>query len=75
MFCQLIVLFLLKLVVIKFYIILRLEKDEAYIVEHFSDLKDLYQNITFENKLKSRANTLSAIESEYVRSLSYEEIK
>ena len=58
-----------------FYIILRLEKDEAYIVEHFSDLKDLYQNITFENKLKARANTLTATESEYVRSLSYEEIK
>lgn len=58
-----------------FYIILRLEKDEAYIFEHFTDLKDLYQSITFENKLKARANTLTATESEYVRSLSYEEIK
>ncbi len=58
-----------------FYIILRLEKDEAYIVEHFSNLKDLYQNITFENQLKARTNTLTATESEYVRSLSYEEIK
>lgn len=58
-----------------FYIILRLEKDEAYIVEHFTDLKDLYQNVTFDQKLKTRANMLTATESEYVRSLSYEEIK
>lgn len=58
-----------------FYVILRLEKDEAYIVEHFTDLKDLYQNVTFDQRLKARANMLTATESEYVRSLSYEEIK
>ncbi|MBE6678903.1 MAG: hypothetical protein E7598_00095 [Ruminococcaceae bacterium] len=58
-----------------FYIILRLEKDEMYIIEHFTELKSLYQHITFENKLKAKANMLTATESEYVRSLSYEEIK
>ncbi len=58
-----------------FYVILRLEKDDVYIAEHFTDLKDLYQNVTFTNKLKARADMFGATESEYVRSLSFEEIK
>ncbi len=58
-----------------FHIILRLPKDSAYIDEHFQDLKSQYQSATFYAKLKSRANMLSAVETEYVRSLSYEEIR
>ena len=58
-----------------FHIILRLPKDAAYISEHFADLKSQYQSATFYLKLESRANMLSAVESAYVRSLSYEEIR
>lgn len=58
-----------------FHIILRLPKDAAYVSENFSDLKSQYQSATFYAKIEARANMLSATESEYVRSLSYGEIK
>ncbi len=58
-----------------FYIILRIKKDEEYIMKNFNDLKSLYQSIAFDRALKSRANSLAATESEYVRSLEFEEIK
>ncbi|MBQ4556243.1 MAG: peptidylprolyl isomerase [Clostridia bacterium] len=58
-----------------FHIILRMPKDGAYITENFADLKSQYQSATFYSMLESRANMLSAVESSYVRSLSYEEIK
>ncbi|MBQ4150243.1 MAG: peptidyl-prolyl cis-trans isomerase [Clostridia bacterium] len=58
-----------------FYVILRLEKDAEYITSHFNDLKEKYQSIELQNKIKARSNTLTATESEYVRALAYEEIK
>ena len=58
-----------------FYIILRLKKDEAHIADKFEQFKSTYQSLTFENKIKARANSLVATESDYVRALSYEEIR
>ena len=58
-----------------FYVVLRLEKDAEYITSHFNELKEKYQGIELQNKIKARSNTLNASESEYVSSLAYEEIK
>ena len=58
-----------------FYILLRLPKEEAYITENFADLKAQYQSAVFYGMIDDRAALLSALESEYVRGLSYEEIR
>ena len=58
-----------------FYIIVRLEKDDAYLENYFAELKASYQDIAFNRIIKQRADMLVATESDYVRSLSYEEIK
>ena len=58
-----------------FYILLRLPKEEAYITENFADLKAQYQSAVFYGMIDDRAALLTALESEYVRGLSYEEIR
>ncbi len=58
-----------------FYLLLRLPKEEDYITENFTDLKDQYQSAVFYGMIEDRAAQLTAIESEYVRGLSYEEIR
>lgn len=58
-----------------FYILLRLPKEEAYIAENFADLKSQYQSAVFYGMIDERSALLSALESEYVRGLSYEEIR
>ena len=58
-----------------FYILLRLPKDEAYITENFADLKSQYQSAVFYGMIDDRAALLTALEGEYVRGLSYEEIR
>lgn len=58
-----------------FYILLRLPKDAEYIKENFADLKSQYQSARFYSMIDARTALLTATESEYVRSLSYEEIR
>lgn len=57
-----------------FHIILRLQKDEDYLQLHFADMKTQYQDSAFYRLIDARAATLVATETDYVRSLSYEEI-
>lgn len=58
-----------------FHILLRLPKDDEYLNNNFNDLKSQYQTITFNELLEERASRLKAVESEFILSLSYEEIK
>lgn len=58
-----------------FHIIFRLPKDEAYLTEHFEELKSQYQNSEFYRMIDTRAAALSVRESDYVRGLTYEEIR
>ena len=57
-----------------FHIIYRLPKDEKYIQDNFSDLKSQYQSSAFYKMIDERAKILRAVETEYARGLSYEEI-
>ena len=58
-----------------YYLVLRLPKEAAYITEHFADLKAQYQSAVFYGKIDDRAALLTVHETEYVRALSYEEIR
>lgn len=58
-----------------FHILLRLPKDDEYLNNNFNDLKSQYQSITFNDLLEQRAARLTPVETDFVLSLSYEEIK
>lgn len=58
-----------------FYLLLRLPKDAAFLTANFEDLKSQYQSATFYGMIEARAKLLTAHESEFVRALSYEEIR
>lgn len=58
-----------------FYVIVRLEKDPAYIEENFDSLKSQYQYVRYNEIVEARMGSLSVIESAYVKSLSYGEIE
>ncbi len=58
-----------------FYVIVRVEKDQKYIEENFETLKSQYQYVRYNEKIEARMNSLVAVESDYLKSLSYEEIE
>ena len=58
-----------------FHILLRLPKDDEYLNNNFNDLKSQYQSITFNDLLEKRAALLTPVETDFILSLSYEEIK
>ena len=58
-----------------FYVIVRVEKDQKYIEENFETLKSQYQFVRYNERVEARMNSLVAVESDYLKSLSYEEIE
>lgn len=57
-----------------YYIVCRLAKDEAYILENFADLKAAYQSAELYRKTAEARTRLSFVESDMLRGLSGKEI-